>query len=435
MERTLYKHIIDGLEMDQVIRDHEYSMVSRHLHETYELYYLTEGQRYYFIERQTYLVKSGDVVLIEPNLIHKTSIAGESYHNRILLQIDRAFMDGVLKACGLENMETVYGQDAKILHIPEDKQPVILELFASMEREMSQKQKGWLTAVKLQLARLLLEITRCPQITEQPMQNGTWNRIGTGHGEKRHIGFTGNSLGQHGLTGSRRADEQSPFRNLTAQFLIFIRVFQEIDDLHDFDFGLFQTGNILKSDINGRILVEHLGFGFPDVENPALTATLAARHTAHDEDPDADDQDPGKNPGQQVGPHIAPRFETERYILLVLGQRAFEIALEIVQRTDVEHELRSLLGQTFVLFLLGIGIHLVRLEKDFGALLVDDIDLLDIALLDHHFDIIPVGLLGYIATPHQAPSNQKDGNQGPHPIDIEAGTFAAQIGGDIVIGI
>ena len=121
--------------------------------------------------------------------------------------------------------------------------------------------------------------------------------------------------------------------------------------------------------------------------------------------------------------------------MLVLGQRAFEIALEIVQRTDVEHELRSLLGQTFVLFLLGIGIHLVRLEKDFGALLVDDIDLLDIALFDHHFDIIPVGLLGYIATPHQAPSNQKDGNQGPHPIDTEAGTFAAQIGGDIVIGI
>ena len=190
MERTLYKHIIDGLEIDQVVRDHEYSMVSRHLHETYELYYLAEGQRYYFIERQTYLVKAGDMVLIKPNLIHKTSIAGESYHNRILLQIDRAFMDGVLKACGLENMETVYGQDAEILHIPEDKQPVILELFASMEREMSQKQKGWLTAVKLQLARLLLEITRCPQITEQPMQNGTWNLVGTGHGENRIEGRT-----------------------------------------------------------------------------------------------------------------------------------------------------------------------------------------------------------------------------------------------------
>lgn len=173
MERTLYKHILDGLEMDQVIRDQEYSMVSRHLHETYELYYLVEGQRYYFIERQTYLVKAGDVVLIKPNQIHKTSMAGESYHNRILLQIDRAFMDGVLKACGLENMEAVYGEDAEILQIPQEKQPVILELFASMEREMVQKQKGWLTAVKLQLARLLLEVTRCLQITEQPIQSGT----------------------------------------------------------------------------------------------------------------------------------------------------------------------------------------------------------------------------------------------------------------------
>ena len=78
MERTLYKHIIDGLEMEQVIRDHEYSMVSRHLHETHELYYLAEGKRYYLIERQTYLVKAGDVVLIKPTLIHTTSLAGES---------------------------------------------------------------------------------------------------------------------------------------------------------------------------------------------------------------------------------------------------------------------------------------------------------------------------------------------------------------------
>lgn len=178
MERTLYKHILDGLEMDQVIRDHEYSMVSRHLHETYELYYLLEGQRYYFIERQTYLVKAGDVVLIKPNQIHKTSMAGESYHNRILLQIDRTFMDGVLKACGLENMEAVYGKEAEILHIHKEKQPMILKLFASMEREMVQKQNGWLTAVKLQLAQLLLEVIRCSQMAERQTRNGIWYLTG-----------------------------------------------------------------------------------------------------------------------------------------------------------------------------------------------------------------------------------------------------------------
>ncbi|MEG0369713.1 MAG: AraC family ligand binding domain-containing protein, partial [Hungatella sp.] len=34
-------------------------MTSRHFHDTYELYYLLEGERYYFIDKETYLVKQG----------------------------------------------------------------------------------------------------------------------------------------------------------------------------------------------------------------------------------------------------------------------------------------------------------------------------------------------------------------------------------------
>ena len=74
MEQVAFQGKIDSLEFSQVIRDYEYSMVARHFHDTYELYYLLEGQRYYFIDRQTYLVKAGDVVMIKPNQIHKTSL-------------------------------------------------------------------------------------------------------------------------------------------------------------------------------------------------------------------------------------------------------------------------------------------------------------------------------------------------------------------------
>ena len=53
MEKVVFLEKTDGLEVCQVIRDYEYSMVARHFHDTYELYYLLEGQRYYFIDRQT----------------------------------------------------------------------------------------------------------------------------------------------------------------------------------------------------------------------------------------------------------------------------------------------------------------------------------------------------------------------------------------------
>lgn len=79
MEQIVFQGRIDGLEIEQVIRDYEYSMASRHFHDTYELYYLIEGQRYYFIDRQTYLVKAGEVALIKPNQFIKPVWQGSHF--------------------------------------------------------------------------------------------------------------------------------------------------------------------------------------------------------------------------------------------------------------------------------------------------------------------------------------------------------------------
>lgn len=177
MEQIIFRGEADGLEIDQVTRDFEYSMVSRHFHNTYELYYLEEGQRYYFIGNQTYLVKAGDVVLIKPDQIHKTSMAGESYHSRILLQIDGELVKPVLKACGLGGMDTVYGEDAVILSIPEEKRQGILQLLHGIYRETAEKQKNYMAGVKLKVAELLLELTRYQktnQFWQENQKAQTW---------------------------------------------------------------------------------------------------------------------------------------------------------------------------------------------------------------------------------------------------------------------
>ena len=70
MEQTVFRGGTEGLTVEQVVRDYDYSMAARHFHDTYELYYLLEGQRYYFIDRQTYLVKAGDVVTMSAGCRH-----------------------------------------------------------------------------------------------------------------------------------------------------------------------------------------------------------------------------------------------------------------------------------------------------------------------------------------------------------------------------
>lgn len=177
MEQVVFQGKTDEVEFSQVIRDYEYSMVDRHFHDTYELYYLLEGQRYYFIDRQTYLVKAGDVVMIKPNQIHKTSMAEESYHNRILLQIDGQAMDPFLRACKMGGMETVYSGDAMILTIPERERPDIENLLFQIQREMKEKQRQYEVGVRLKLAELFLTLLRSQKrvpLLEEKQKVQTW---------------------------------------------------------------------------------------------------------------------------------------------------------------------------------------------------------------------------------------------------------------------
>lgn len=160
MENIVYRQIMPGLELDQVIRDHEYSMVTRHFHDTYELYYLVEGERYYFIDKETYLVKQGDVVLVKPNQIHKTSLAEHSYHNRMLLQIRSDMLDPFLRSNGLHTLEELYNACDSIIQMKEEDQKTIELLMVQIREEMEKKQKHYELMVRMKLAELLVVLSR-----------------------------------------------------------------------------------------------------------------------------------------------------------------------------------------------------------------------------------------------------------------------------------
>ena len=59
MSQILYREQMEGITIDRIRRDPGYTMPSKHLHYDYEIYFLAEGERYYFIVgicRHTFLV-------------------------------------------------------------------------------------------------------------------------------------------------------------------------------------------------------------------------------------------------------------------------------------------------------------------------------------------------------------------------------------------
>ena len=86
MRNIVYKESDVGLTIDRIVRNYDFDMPHKHVHEEYEIYYLVDGERYYFIENQIYHVKKGTLVFIDRNQIHKTGQYGDSHHERIAIK-------------------------------------------------------------------------------------------------------------------------------------------------------------------------------------------------------------------------------------------------------------------------------------------------------------------------------------------------------------
>ena len=71
----------DRFQLEEATRSGSFDMKYRHYHSTYEIYYLLEGNRYHFIDRNIFFVQPGSLVFIaktgftKPLLQNNISIA------------------------------------------------------------------------------------------------------------------------------------------------------------------------------------------------------------------------------------------------------------------------------------------------------------------------------------------------------------------------
>ena len=80
--------------INQAKKTDNYNMDSFHMHKMYEVYYLMEGSRKYFIDDSIYLVNAGSLVLIDADSVHKTASMGDIPHTRIVLNFSLDFLQG-----------------------------------------------------------------------------------------------------------------------------------------------------------------------------------------------------------------------------------------------------------------------------------------------------------------------------------------------------
>ena len=160
MNRVIFEGVIDGIFMDRIVRDDEFSMPTTHFHPEFEIYYLLDGTRHYFIENKTYPISKGSLVLIDAMQIHKTSAYGKSAHDRVLIELTSEPFSGFFEnICGM-TLKSLFDENAGIWAFDEAGQRYVEALIFSIVDEFTGQRPFYQSVIMMKITELLLFVTR-----------------------------------------------------------------------------------------------------------------------------------------------------------------------------------------------------------------------------------------------------------------------------------
>lgn len=91
-----------NLKISRTKRSSDFNMKSSHYHDFYELYYLLSGHCRIFINHTLYYVEPGDMILLEPGKIHRTTYHSSTASDRIAIYFGQEYMEEISRMCGGE---------------------------------------------------------------------------------------------------------------------------------------------------------------------------------------------------------------------------------------------------------------------------------------------------------------------------------------------
>lgn len=140
----VFEKRIPGLRVSEAVRHHRFIMRSRHVHETIELHFILEGKRLMFVDRETYRLSPHSAIVVNHNLIHKTSTAPgfPPDHHNFILQLDRSRFDQILRVAGLRGFDDFGERFNGVANFNDSEWQLILSVIAEFKAMCTEDKNG-----------------------------------------------------------------------------------------------------------------------------------------------------------------------------------------------------------------------------------------------------------------------------------------------------
>lgn len=156
-EKILFEGKVPEISVERILREGDFSMTRQHFHSSYEIYYLLNGERSYFIKSKAYHVGAGDLVFVGCDQIHKTTMISP-VHERILLEVSESLVQRL--GSGWEETDPPFSVRSGVLKLTEPEHQWVESRLFQIIGEIREKRPAYVQAVQALLQELLIFILR-----------------------------------------------------------------------------------------------------------------------------------------------------------------------------------------------------------------------------------------------------------------------------------
>lgn len=134
-------------------------MPSNHFHSTFELFYLVSGERCFFIKDRTLQIKEGDLVLVQPNVLHRTTNAGLPEHERIIVNFQEDFI-AMQKFFLSQVLRQIFDKEYTVISLSPQHRIHVEDLLQQIQQEVQGQNTGFEVYVKTLVLQILVYVCR-----------------------------------------------------------------------------------------------------------------------------------------------------------------------------------------------------------------------------------------------------------------------------------
>lgn len=136
------------------------NMSENHSHNSYEIYYQMSGCRNHFVGDKFYSTKKGEIIIIEPNIPHKSAYAGIKTYQRFVLYLNPGFFSDFDEFA--KNIKFLEKIDGYVVIEPDNNEIEKIEnLFFNILEEYNTQPQNYEINLELLTKELLIRLNRC----------------------------------------------------------------------------------------------------------------------------------------------------------------------------------------------------------------------------------------------------------------------------------